>query len=498
MTRADRSRLPDLGAERLFSFPAIRRTTLANGLRVCTVEHRQVPLVSVLALVPAGASSDPANRPGLAAITGDMLDEGCGDRSALDVHDALGRIGAQLDIDVGHDATVLGLTTLERFLGPGLELMRDMLIRPRFEQREFDRVRDLRLNRLLQLKDMPQALADRAFTQLLYRNHPYGHLPIGTEGALRALGIRDITAFHRRAFIPSRTTVIAVGDQSHDALLGAVQRGFESWTLEASEPIADPDAFGTPLPPPTRLAVVHRPGSAQSELRIGHVGLARRTPDYHGALVANMILGGQFVSRINMNLREDKGYSYGARGSFTYSRSHGVFMASAPVAGSSTYQAILEIDREVRGLWSGDPAFAITADELERERAGAILGLPGRFATAQAALGQYRGLVYFGLPLDYYNSYVQSVERVSTADAMAAAAEHLRPGQAVYVVVGNGAENVIEHVQDAAAGPNTWTDVPHMSHGKQLTLREALSELAVRGDVGSGGLVELDADGRVR
>ncbi|HYT68385.1 MAG TPA: pitrilysin family protein, partial [Vicinamibacterales bacterium] len=212
----DRSRLPALGAERSFAFPQIRRTTLANGLRVWTVEHRQVPLVAVLALVPAGAASDPIDRPGLAAITGDMLDEGCGDKGALDVHEALGRIGAQLDLDVGHDATVLGLTTLERYLDRGLDLVRDMLIRPRFEQREFDRVRDLRLNRLLQLKDMPPALADRAFTQLLYRNHPYGHLPIGSEGSLRAMMIRDITTFHRRAFVPAKTTIIAVGDASHD------------------------------------------------------------------------------------------------------------------------------------------------------------------------------------------------------------------------------------------------------------------------------------------
>src|SRR6185436_2827661 len=165
---------------------AIRRETPAHGLRVWTVEHRQVPLVALLALVPAGASSDPAHQPGLAAITGDMLDEGAGDRSALEVHEAIGRIGAQLDLEVGHDATVIGLTTLERYVDRGLELIRDMLVRPRFEQREFDRVRELRLNRLLQLKDVPAALADRAFTQLLYRNHPYGHLPIGSEGALRA------------------------------------------------------------------------------------------------------------------------------------------------------------------------------------------------------------------------------------------------------------------------------------------------------------------------
>src|SRR5688500_8035658 len=274
MTRADRSSLPALGPERLLTFPAIRRTTLGNGLRVWTVEHHQVPLVSVLALVPAGASSDPSDKPGLAAITGDMLDEGCGDKSALDVHEALGRIGAQLDIDVGHDATVIGLTTLERYLPNGLELVRDMLLRPRFEQREFDRVRDLRLNRLLQMKDMPPALADRAFTQLLYRNHPYGHLPIGSEGPLRGLMIRDISAFHPRAFVPSRTTVIAVGDAPHERLTAEVARAFEGWRAEPTEAIPDPESFPVPALPPARLALVHRAGAAQSELRIGHVALA--------------------------------------------------------------------------------------------------------------------------------------------------------------------------------------------------------------------------------
>src|SRR5262245_12869104 len=357
----DRSGPPALGPEPSFRFPEIRRTMLGNGVRVLTVEHRQVPLVALLALVPVGASSDPGDRPGLAAITADMLDEGCGDRSALEVHEALGRIGSQLDLEVGHDATVLALTTLERYVDRGLELIRDMLVRPRFEQREFDRVRDLRLNRLLQLKDMPPALADRAFSQLLYRNHPYGHLPIGSEGALRALMIRDIAAFHRRAFVPSRTTVIAVGDASHDTLIGGVRKAFERWNAEPDGAVADPDAFPEPPPPSSKLALVHRPGAAQSELRIGHVALPRRSPDYHAALVANMILGGQFVSRVNMNLREEKGYTYGARTAFEFRRAPGPFVLHASVQSEATADALREAIGEIRGIRGERP---ITRGEL--------------------------------------------------------------------------------------------------------------------------------------
>ncbi len=430
----DRSTLPELGPERPFAFPAIHRTTLANGVRVWSVQHRQVPLIAVLALVPVGASSDPSNRPGLAAITGDMLDEGCGDRSALEVHEALGRIGAQLDLDVGYDATVIGLTTLERYLDRGLELVRDMLVRPRFEQREFDRVRELRLNRLLQLKDMPPALADRAFAQMLYRGHPYGHLPIGSEGALRALMIRDITSFHRRAFIPSRTTVIAVGDASHEALQKSVQRAFDAWSADEVEPIADPETFAPAPVPPARLALVHRPGAAQSELRVGHVALPRRTADYHAALIANMILGGQFVSRINMNLREDKGYTYGARTAFEFRRAPGPFVLHASVQSDATADALKESLAEIRAIRGDRP---VTQQELELGRASLTRGYPRSFETADQIARAAAQLALYDLPDDYFTTFVPKVLALTEQAVTAVAAKHIDPDRLVAVIVGD-------------------------------------------------------------
>ena len=431
---ADRTKLPELGPELPFTFPAIRRATLGNGVRVWTVEHRQVPLISVLALLPVGASSDPADRPGLAAITGDMLDEGCGDRSALDVHEALGRIGAQLDIDVGYDATVIGLTTLERYLDRGLELMRDMLLRPRFEQREFDRVRELRLNRLLQLKDMPPALADRAFAHLLYRNHPYGHLPIGSEGALRSLMTRDITSFHRRAFIPSRTTVIAVGDAAHGAMQEAIRRAFDAWRADETEPVADPETFAPAAPPATRLALVHRPGAAQSELRIGHVALPRRTADYHAALVANMVLGGQFVSRVNMNLREEKGYTYGARTAFEFRRAPGPFVMQASVQSESTADALKESLAEIRAIRGQRP---VTRQELDLGRASLTRGYPRNFETADQIARAAAQLALYELPDDYFTTFVPRVMALTEEAVTAVAAKHLDPDRLLSVIVGD-------------------------------------------------------------
>ena len=430
----DRSRLPDLGPEPSFEFPAIHSSTLANGVRVWTVEHRQVPLIAVLALVPVGASSDPPQRPGLAAITGDMLDEGSGDRSALEVNEALGRIGAQLDLDVGYDAMVIGITMLERYLDRGLELVRDMLVRPRLEQREFDRVRELRLNRLLQLKDMPPALADRAFAQLIYRGHPYGHLPIGSEGALRALMIRDIMSFHRRACIPSRTTLIAVGDASHDMLQRAVQRAFEAWRADETEPVADPETFAPAPPPATRLALVHRPGAAQSELRIGHVALPRRTTDYHAALVANMILGGQFVSRINMNLREDKGYTYGARTAFEFRRAAGPFVLHASVQSDATADALKEVLVEIRAIRGERP---VTRQELEVGRASLTRGYPRNFETADQIARAAAQLALYDLPDDYFSTFVPKVLSLTEEAVTAVAAKHIDPDRLLAVIVGD-------------------------------------------------------------
>ena len=430
----DRSRLPDLGPERAFTFPEIRRTVLPNGLRIWTVEHRQVPLVSILALVPAGAACDPVERPGLAAMTGDMLDEGSGDKGALDVHEALGRIGAQLDLDVGHDATVLGLTTLDRYLDRGLDLLRDMVIRPRFEQREFDRVRDLRLNRLLQLKDMPPALADRAFTQLLYRNHPYGHLPIGSEGSLRSMMIRDITTFHKRAFVPAQTTIIAVGAASHEAMSEAVTRAFEGWSAVTSDPVPDPDTYPAPLPAGVRLALVHRPGAAQSELRIGHVALSRTSPDYHAALVANMVLGGQFVSRINMNLREDKGYTYGVRTAFEFRRAPGPFVLHASVQADATAEAVREAIHEMREIRGDRP---ITRHELELGRASLTRGYPRNFETADQIARGAAQLALYGLADDYFTTFVPRVLALDEDMVTKAAAAHIDPARLLTVVVGD-------------------------------------------------------------
>jgi zinc protease len=431
----DRSKLPALGPEPAFRFPEIGRRTLASGLRVWTVEQHAVPLVSFLVLLPVGAAADPRERPGLAAITGDMLDEGCGSLNAIELHEALGRIGGHLDSEIGSDATILTLTTLGRFAGRAAALLADMVIRPRLEPRDFDRVRDLRLNRLVQMRDLAPALADRAFAQLLYSNHPYGHLPLGSEGSLRAMTLREVGSFHRSMFVPSRVTVIASGDASHDALADLVEQAFGEWRPAGEEAsLAEPAMTRRPSSPQERVALLHRPAAAQSELRIGHVAVGRDTADYHALLVLNMVLGGQFVSRINMNLREDKGYTYGARTSFDFRRGPGPFVFQASVQSEVTVDAIVEALAEMRAIRGDRP---VTRPELETGRAGLTRGYPRNFETAEQISRAAAQLALYGLPDDYFSTFVARVLAVDESDVTRVAAEHIDPSRFLVVIVGD-------------------------------------------------------------
>jgi zinc protease len=440
VTRVDRSRLPDLGPDPVFHFPRIAKRQLSNGLAVWTVEHRSVPVVTFVLLLGVGSATDPAECPGLASLTGDMLDEGAGTRNALQVNDELARIGAQFETEVGPDATILTLTTLARFVPRALALVADLVARPQFDAREFDRVRQLRANRLRQLRDVPPALADRAFAPLLYGDHPYGHLAIGTEDALQRITLEQVREFHARAYRPMETTVIAVGDGAHVDLADAAEAAFGGWDGAATRDPAIMASLQRALePPPTaprQLAVIDRPSAAQSELRIGHVAVPRSTPDYHALLLLNMVLGGQFVSRINMNLREDKGVTYGARTAFEFRRGPGPFQLQASVQTSATAIAIGEVLAEIADIRTTRP---VSESELALARAGLTRGYPRNFETAEQIARSTAQLALYGLADDYFERFVPTVSSLGLDAIARVAAAHLHRDRLVALVVGDRA-----------------------------------------------------------
>ena len=445
----DRSRLPALGPEPGFVFPAIRKHALASGLQVWTIEHSAVPLVNLLLVMPAGAAADPPDRPGLAALTGDLIDEGAGERSSLAIHEALGRIGARLEIDVGADATTVGLTGLARFGDQPFALLADLVRRPRFDPAEFDRVREQRLNRLLQWRDLPTTMADRAFLNLLYPHHPYGHLAIGSEESLREVTLDEVIAFHARAYALSRATLIVVGAGGHDELLAAASRALDEPPGPATDPVIDVTTLPHPEAPADRFVLLHRPGAAQSELRIGQVATSRRSPDYHALLVLNMVIGGQFVSRLNLKLRQEKGYTYGARTSFDFRRGPGPFVLQASVETAATGDAIRDVLAEFRAVRDDRPP---TADELETARAALTRGYPRNFETAGQIARAAAQLALYELADDYFNEFVPSVRSVDAAATARAARNHVDLDRLATVIVGDR-ERVLEPLEAAGLVP---------------------------------------------
>ncbi|HZT76793.1 MAG TPA: pitrilysin family protein [Vicinamibacterales bacterium] len=438
----DRSRLPEPGPARTFVFPAIRKSTLDNGLGVWTVYHPQVPVVSLMLLVRRGSAADPNGKEGLAAITADMLDEGSGDRSAIEIHEALAQLGAQFDTDIGSDAIVVSTTALSRFTDRVLALMADVVVRPALRDADFARVRQLRLHRLTQLRDIPSAVADRAFLKLLYGTHPYGHAPIGTETALRELTADDVRAFHAGAIRPSASTLVAVGDCAHDEIVRFAASAFGDWAADRhadgieslDERLAFEPGESLAAALPSRLAIVDRPGAPQSELRIGHVGVPRSTPDYHALLVANAILGGQFVSRINLNLREDKGFTYGARTAFEFRRMAGPFVLQVGVQTAATAAAIRESLQELSDIRGERPA---SAEELALGIAALTRGYARNFETADQIARGVMQLALYDLADDYFATFVPAVEAVTCDDVSRVMRHHLDPNRLITLIVGD-------------------------------------------------------------
>jgi zinc protease len=432
----DRSRLPEVGPDPGFRFPSIARHRLANGLDVRTVEHHSVPIVSMSLLVNDGSGADQGDRHGLAAITADMLDEGTGALSAIDVSEGLARIGAEFDVDVAPDATAFTLTTLSRFADRGAALLGDIVMRPSLREDDFTRVRQMRLDRLRQLRDLPPAVAERAFLRLLYRDHPYGHLPIGADAALRAMTLDDVRQFHARAYRPSRATLVVGGAMSHDDLRAVAERAFGEWREPAGDGAArvPASAVEPSIVSATRLAVVPRDGAAQSELRIGHLTTSRDTPDYPGLLVLNSVLGGQFVSRINLKLREEKGYTYGARTGFDWRRGISPFGLQASVHTAATADAIQDSLAELQAIRGLRPP-----DEREMLLAKATLtrGYPRNFETAQQVTRAVSQLVLYDLPDTYFEEFVPKVNAVDAEEVMRVARRHIDPSRLVTLVVGD-------------------------------------------------------------
>ncbi len=428
-----RDQPPALGAPASLTVPTVHTEQLANGITVSVVEQRELPLVQVIASFTGGSRLD-GTTPGIAAFTANMLDEGAGSRDAASLQAELAYLGASLQTGAEWDRIVVSLKVPARSLGPALDLMADVIRRPAFSAAEVRRQRDLRLASLLQQRDQPEALADLAFNAIVFpMGHPYHASAGGDSASVAAFDSAAVRAFYARAVTPGNARVVIVGDISAADARAEMARRLGTWTTSTTRAVAPPLTVAPLRQARTRVYLVDKPNAAQSVINIGWPGVDRLSPDYAPLMVMNSLLGGSFTSRLNMNLREEKGYTYGARSRFNFRRAPGPFVASASVRTNVTDSSLVEFFKELRGVRDR----VVPHGELQRAKSYVELALPGSLESTSQVAASVSQLALFALPLAELAAYARQVRSVTAADVQRVARKYLTPDQATVVVVGD-------------------------------------------------------------
>jgi len=440
----DRSKPPELGPSPSMMLPPIQRFSLSNGVNVALMEKHDVPLVQINVLIKSGSAMDPSGKKGLASLTSDMMDEGAGARNALQLADAIDFLGARISSSSGMHTSVVGLFTATSKLDSALVLLADVVMRPTFPQIELDRLRKERLTTLLQWHDEPRAIASVKFNKTLFgEKHPYGLPSLGDEKTIRGFKVEDLRKFHREHFHAGNATIVVVGDMEKDDIQARLESLFGKWERRATPAMSWPSVsqVGT-----RSVGIVDKPGAAQSEIRIGRIGVERMTDDYYSIVVMNTVLGGSFTSRLNQNLRETHGYSYGAGSSFDMRPLPGPFLAASAVQTDVTDKALVEFMKELSGILE-----PVSDEELMRARNYVALSYPSGFQSVGQIASQLNELVNFGLPDDYFNTYIEKLLAVTKEDVHRVARMYLDPSKVAIIIVGD-AKKIEKGVRDLKLG----------------------------------------------
>ena len=425
-----RSAPPKPGPVRPLHLPIPETATLDNGLTVILSQRTGLPVVAADLVVRTGGAANPIDKPGLASFTAAMLDEGTANRTAPKIADDLAQIGASLTTSSSMDASFVQGGSLKKNFTKTLDLIADVALHPTFPAEEIERQRASRLAQLLQAREDPTQLASMITSAALYgSHHPYGFPGIGTEPSLKSLSRDDMTAFWTSGFVPNNAALVVAGDISMAELKPLVEKTFGGWK-KGTPPATAP---GAPETTRARVIVVDKPKAPQTALRVAGLGAARSTPDFNAIEVMNMALGGLFSSRINMNLREEHGYTYGASSQFVFRRTPGPFVIGGGVRSDVTAQSVSEIYKELRGML-GKP---LTSDELQMSKDSLARSVPANFETSDSAAGTFAEVYIYDLGLDYFSKYSELTEAVTADQTSAAAKKYLQPDKLVVVAVGD-------------------------------------------------------------
>jgi zinc protease len=434
---ADRSKLPDLGVAPELRLPKLQHSTLANGIKVVLAERHEIPLVNCWFVLDAGYAADRSTLPGTAQATSALLTQGTTSRTALQISEEQGMLGAELEAFSNLDVSVVRLSALKAKLDASLALYADVIVNPTFPQADFARQQKLQLAAIQREKVTGTAMGLRVLPALLYgRGHSYGN-PLtgsGTEDSVSRLTREDLAKFHQAWFRPNNGTLIVVGDTTLSEILPKLEKLFAGW---ARGDVAAMDISRAPLPDKPIVYIMDRPGALQSDIFVGQVAPPRNNPDEIAIETMNRLFGGDFGARINMNLREDKHWSYGAVTILMRARGQQPYLAYAPVQTDKTKESLVELDKEFRGIVKDRPP---TAAELQRAQNSMTLSLPGSRETIAEVGNSMLDQVQFGLPDDYYQTFARKVRSLDVPAVTDAAKSTIHPDRLVWVVIGDRAK----------------------------------------------------------
>ena len=431
----DRTKVPPPGPTPVLRVPTWTKAQLANGATLIVSERHNLPLVSFAITFVGGSNQfEPAGKRGVAAMAASMMSEGTTTKTGDQLSDALQLLGTNINAGIGGEDGAVSFVSTAKNFEPTLALLSDMMLNSTFPADALERLRGRTLVNLTQAKDQPVIIGSQVFAKILYGDaHPYGQR--ATETSVKAITRDDVVAFQKAYFQPGRAIITVVGDITSAKAKAAIEKGLTAWAKGGEKP-----SFDYPKLPELQAAkiyLVDKPGAAQSVFNIGLPGPPRNTPDYFALQVLNTILGGQFQSRLNANIREQKGYSYGVNSGFSYGKGPGAFRAGGSIFTAKTDAALIEFMKELKGIVGEKP---ITDEELKTAKESLIQGLPQRFASVTAISNAITSLVLQGLPDDYYQTYAKNVSAVTKEDLLRVAKQYIDLNHLAIVIVGNRSE----------------------------------------------------------
>ncbi len=430
----DRSKIPPPGKTPTLHVPAWTKSKLANGADLIVSEKHDLPLVSFTITFLGGSNQfDPPGRTGIGSLVASMMSEGTKTKDGDALSNALQLLGTTVNTAIGGETGSIGFLATTGKFAPTLDILADMLVNSTFPADALERLRAQRLVALSQAKDRTTSIAGVVFPKVLYGEaHPYGRS--AREASIKAITHDEVVVFHRSYFQPGRAIVTVVGDVTAASVKPVIERSLAAWTTGGEKP-----TFAYPRVQergPATIYLVDKPGAAQSTFALGNPGPPRTTSDYFALQVMNRILGGQFQSRLNANIREEKGYSYGVSSSFAFGKGPGPFRAGGDVVTAKSDAALIEFMKELRGIGGSRP---ITEDELATAKDGLIQRLPDQFASVNAINGAITGIFVQGLPEDFYQQYAKNVATITKEDVVRVAKQYIDLDHLAIVIVGDRA-----------------------------------------------------------